>query len=279
MLTLEDILNSHRTGTAVVMGILNVTPDSFSDGGEFLDPAAAIAQGRRMIEEGAAIIDIGAESTRPGSQRVPPEEQIRRLKPVLPALATAGAIISIDTTSREVGQFAIDSGAKIINDISAGQDEPELMALAGRFSCGYVLMHMLGQPRDMQADPRYDDVVAEVQDFLARRLEAARSAGLPAANCILDPGIGFGKTPQHNLQLLANLRVYRHMEQPLLIGASRKRFIGQVCNLSQPQRRLAGSLAAAIEAYRQGASIFRVHDVGETVQALKLAQAIREQEK
>jgi len=202
--SVADILRSHSTGRATVMGILNVTPDSFSDGGRFLRPADARQRAARLLAEGADAIDIGAESTRPGSDRVPPGEQIDRLRDVLPAVCGLGRPVSIDTTSAEVAAFALDAGAAIVNDISAGRDDPGLFALAAERGCPIVLMHMLGQPKTMQADPRYEDVVAEVAAFLRGRVEAAEAAGVPRERCIVDPGIGFGKKREHNLALLAN---------------------------------------------------------------------------
>jgi dihydropteroate synthase len=272
--TLEDILHSHRTGRAVVMGILNITPDSFSNGGAFLHPPQAIARARTMLQEGADLIDIGAESTRPGSDRVGPAEQIARLQDVLPAVVAMGTIVSIDTTSSQVAAFALDCGATVINDISAGRDDGNLFALAARRGPAVVLMHMAGQPKMMQDDPHYDDVVAEVRAFLAERLEAAAAAGVPTERLIVDPGLGFGKRTEHNLSLLAGLAELASLGRPVSVGASRKRFIDQVGGAPDPTDRLGGSLAACLEARRRGATIFRVHDVAATVQALKVAAAI-----
>ncbi len=274
-LTLSDILNSHRTGTPVIMGILNVTPDSFSDGGAFLAPAAAREQAARMLAEGADIIDIGAESTRPGSLRVPPREQLARLAEVLPAVAAAGATVSIDTTSAQVAEFALRAGARIVNDISAGRDDPDMLALLAAHSAPLVLMHMLGQPGTMQDDPRYADVVAEVREFLRERMDAAVAAGVRRENIIVDPGIGFGKTTGHNLALLAGLGELAALDRPILIGASRKRFIGDLTGRQTPADRLHGSLAASLDAFRRGATIFRVHDVAPLRASLTVAAAIR----
>jgi dihydropteroate synthase len=276
--SLDEILNSHRTHRPAVMGILNVTPDSFSDGGQFLDPRAAIAQARRMTDEGADIIDIGAESTRPGSAGVAPQEQIRRLEAVLPAAAGLGILVSIDTTSSAVAQYALDAGSAIINDISAGRDDPDMLPLAGRRGCPVVLMHMLGSPRTMQLQPRYQNVVGEVRAFLQERLAAARQAGIPREKCIIDPGIGFGKLLEHNLALLAGVDKLTELGVPVMVGASRKRFIAQLGpGGAEPASRLGGSIAACLESYRRGASIFRVHDVGPVVQALRLAEALARQ--
>ena len=272
--TLDEILNSHRTGRAVVVGVLNVTPDSFSDGGDFYDPAAAVAQALCMVAEGADIIDVGAESTRPGSERVSAADQIRRLEPVLPEAAKLDVTVSIDTTLAEVARFALDAGAEMVNDVSAGRDDGELLPLAGRRGAPVVLMHMLGAPKTMQADPSYDDVVAEVRDFLAERLAAAEDAGVPRERCIVDPGIGFGKRLEHNLALLAGVGVLGELGAAVMVGPSRKRFIGELTGQGDPQQRLGGSIAACLLARANGATIFRVHDVGETVQALAVAGAI-----
>lgn len=273
--TLEDILNSPRTGRPIVMGVLNVTPDSFSDGGRFYDPAAAVAQALRMVAEGADAIDAGAESTRPGSDRVSAAEQIRRLEPVLPEVARAGVPVSIDTTLGEVAAFALDAGATIINDVSAGRDDPEMLPLAGERAHALILMHMLGEPKTMQENPAYDDVVAEVRDFLAGRLAAAEAAGIARSRCIVDPGIGFGKKLAHNLALLASVDALAELGVPVLVGPSRKRFIGEIAGAETPDQRLGGSIAACLVAHRRGASIFRVHDVAATVQAFAVARAIR----
>jgi len=258
----------------VMMGILNVTPDSFSDGGRFLDASAAIAQVRRMLAGGADVIDVGAESTRPGSDRVPAGEQIARLREILPAVTETGAIVSIDTTRSEVAAFAMDCGATIINDVSAGRDDPQLLPLAAQRGAAVVLMHMLGEPKSMQADPRYDDVVAEVRRFLAARLAAAAEAGVPLERCIVDPGIGFGKRLEHNLKLLANTAALAELGRPVLVGPSRKRFIGELTGENSPRKRVSGTVAACLAAWQGGATIFRVHDVREVAAALKVAGAI-----
>jgi len=273
--SLEDILNSHRTGRPVVMGILNVTPDSFSDGGRFFDPASAVAQALRMAADGADVIDVGAESTRPGSDRVSAAEQIARLEPVLPEVVRTGAVVSIDTTRAEVAAFAVDAGAEIVNDVSAGRDDPELLPLVAARGAAVVLMHMLGEPKTMQADPRYEDVVAEVRQFLTGRLAAAEAAGVARRRCIVDPGIGFGKTLQHNLSLLAGARAMAELGVPVLYGPSRKRFIGDLTGQPDTDRRLGGTIAACLAAFGGGATIFRVHDVAEAVQALAVAAAVR----
>ena len=256
------------------MGVLNVTPDSFSDGGRFLAADQALARARRMIAEGADAIDVGAESTRPGSDRVGPAEQIDRLRDILPALASDEAVVSIDTTRSEVAAFALDAGAGIVNDVSAGRDDVDLLPLVARRGAAVVLMHMLGEPKSMQADPQYHDVVGEVRAFLAERLAAAEAAGVDPRRCILDPGIGFGKRIEHNLGLLAGCGRLASLGRPLLIGASRKRFIGELTGLEDPSRRGPGTVAACLAAWRRGATIFRVHDVGELAAALAVARAI-----
>jgi len=272
--SLEDILASHRTGRAVVMGILNVTPDSFSDGGRFFDPASAVARALRMVAEGADVIDVGAESTRPGSDRIPAAEQIARLEPVLPDVARMGVAVSIDTTLAEVARFALDAGAAIVNDVSAARDDPKLLRLAAERGAAVVLMHMLGQPKSMQQDPRYDDVVAEVRQFLADRLTAAEAAGVRRDRCIVDPGIGFGKGLRHNLALLRGAGALAELGVPVLYGPSRKRFIGELTGQGDTDRRLGGTIAACLAAFAGGATIFRVHDVAEVVQALAVAAAV-----
>ena len=272
--SIEQILNSHRTGRAVVMGVLNVTPDSFSDGGQFYDPAAAVAQARRMAQEGADIIDVGAESTRPGSDRVGPAEQIRRIEPVLDQAVGLPATVSIDTTSAEVARFALDGGAAIINDVSAGRDDPQMLPLVAQRRCPLILMHLLGRPKTMQDAPHYDDVVGEVGEFLAARLAAAEAAGVGRQRCIVDPGIGFGKLLEHNLVLLKGLAALAGLGVPVMVGPSRKRFIGELAGQTDAGGRLGGTIAACLAAYSRGATIFRVHDVAATIQALTVARAI-----
>jgi len=274
MTTLDDILSSHRTRRPVVMGILNVTPDSFSDGGRFFDSAAAVEHARLLVREGADVLDVGAESTRPGSGGVGPEEQIRRLAGVLPAVVDLGRPVSIDTTSAAVAAFALDAGAVIVNDVSAGRADHDLLPLAADRGAAVVLMHMLGTPRDMQIDPRYDDVVAEVREFLARRMDAAVAAGVPAGRIILDPGIGFGKTLEHNLALLAGTGRLVSLGRPVLVGPSRKRFLGALTGQDQPEQRVVATAAACLAAWARGASVFRVHDVSALVQAMAVWRAV-----
>jgi dihydropteroate synthase len=265
---------SLRRRTAVI-GILNVTPDSFSDGGRYADADAAIARGIEMAEEGADAIDIGGESTRPGSEPVPAEEELRRVLPVLRGLRRVLSLpISVDTYKAEVARRALDEGADLVNDVSALRFDPEMAAVVARERVPVVLMHMQGTPRTMQLAPHYRDVTAEVAAFLRERVEAAVEAGIARERIILDPGIGFGKTLEHNLTLLRNLPSLASLGRPLLVGVSRKAFIGRILGVDADQR-LEGSLAAAVAAVFGGAGLVRVHDVKETVRALKIADAIR----
>lgn len=257
-----------------VMGIVNTTPDSFSDGGAYLDAGAAIAHGLRLAEEGADILDVGGESTRPGAQEVPVEEELRRVVPVIEGLARATALpISIDTSKPEVMRAAVEAGAGILNDVYGLRREGALDAAAA-LGVPVVLMHMLGEPRSMQAAPDYDDVAGEVHRFLAERIFAAEMAGIAKKNIIVDPGFGFGKTTQHNLQLLAQLRRFTELGAPVLAGLSRKRSIGEITGRGVPSERMAGSVAAHLVAAQNGAAIVRVHDVAATVDALKVWAAV-----
>lgn len=271
---IDDILNSHRTRRPVVMGILNVTPDSFSDGGDFADQTTAAEHIKAMVAQGADIIDIGAESTRPNSDPVTPDEQIERLGGLVSMAAQTHALVSIDTTNSEVAAFALDQGATIINDVSAGREDSGILALAAERKTALVLMHMLGRPKSMQDKPQYDDVVTEVRDFLASRIDQALAAGVGRRRIIVDPGIGFGKLLEHNLALLRGVPALLELDRPVLIGASRKRFIGELTGPDSPAHRLGGSVAAVLATWAVGATIFRVHDVEPTVQALKVAGAI-----
>ncbi|HEY0916856.1 MAG TPA: dihydropteroate synthase [Solimonas sp.] len=259
----------------VVMGILNVTPDSFSDGGLHATRERALARARQMVGEGAAIIDIGGESTRPGAAPVGEAEELDRVVPVIEQLSRElDVVVSIDTAKPGVMREACRAGAEIINDINALRAESavEVAAAAGAAVC---LMHMQGEPRTMQQDPRYGDVVAEVRQFLQERMQACLAAGIARDAISLDPGFGFGKRLEHNLSLLGRLDAFADLERPLLVGLSRKSMFGQL--LGQPvEGRLAGSLAAAVLAAWQGAHILRVHDVGPTVEALKVAQSVRQ---
>ena len=257
-----------------VMGVVNVTPDSFSDGGVNLRPGDAIASARRMVEEGAAIVDIGGESTRPGADAVSPDEELRRVVPVLEELG--GAVpVSIDTAKAEVARRAIELGAELVNDVTALRGDPglaEVVASSGAYLC---LMHMQGEPRTMQDSPTYEDVAAEVASFLEQRLAFAVDAGIPEERICLDPGFGFGKTVEQNFELLGRLGQIVALGRPVLVGLSRKRSLGRI--LGDPDATtgpLSASLAAAVEAYDRGAAIFRVHDVREHVEALTVAAAV-----
>jgi dihydropteroate synthase len=258
----------------LVMGILNVTPDSFSDGGRYLDPEAAVAHGLRMVKEGADVIDVGGESTRPGSDPVSAEEELARVVPVIERLVAAspGVAISVDTRKPEVAEAALAAGACIVNDVSAGRAEGmfEVVRAAG---AGMVLMHMLGEPKTMQEAPHYEDVVGEVAAFLRERLEAATAAGIEPEALVVDPGIGFGKTLEHNLLLLRHLEALTELGRPVLVGPSRKRFIGAILGLPEEERD-EGTLGAVAWAAAHGASAVRVHDVRSTVRALRVLDAI-----
>jgi dihydropteroate synthase len=261
-----------------VMGILNVTPDSFSDGGQFQSHEAALRQAEAMAADGAAIIDIGGESTRPGAQGVSEQEELDRVLPIIEALTPHLDVpISIDTSKAAVMRAAIAAGASMINDIRALREDGALDA-AAELQCPVCLMHMQGQPRTMQSDPAYHDVVAEVRDFLLERVEACRQAGIAKELLILDPGFGFGKTPAHNVELLVNLRQFRDAGLPVLAGLSRKSTLGELTG-REVEDRMPASVAAAVVAAMQGAEIVRVHDVRETVDALRVVRAVLEQEK
>ena len=257
-----------------VMGIVNVTPDSFSDGGAHDSAAAAIAHALKLVEEGADVLDIGGESTRPGAGEVPVEEELRRVIPVIEALAAQVTVpISIDTSKPEVMRAAVAAGAGMINDVYALRREGALDA-ASELGVPVVLMHMLGEPRAMQAAPQYDDVVGEVHRFLAERIFACEMAGIDKKKLIVDPGFGFGKTAQHNLQLLAQLRRFTELDVPVLAGLSRKRTIGDLTGRDVPAERVHGSVAAHVIAAQNGAKLVRVHDVAATVDALKVWEAV-----
>ncbi len=257
-----------------VMGIVNATPDSFADGGEHATVEAAIAHGLKLAEEGADILDIGGESTRPSADDVPLEEELRRVVPVIEALAKRVSIpISVDTSKPEVMRAAVAAGAGMINDVYALRREGALDAAAG-LGVPVVLMHMQGEPRTMQANPQYDDVVAEVHRFLAERIFAAEMAGIAKKNVVVDPGFGFGKDTRHNLQLLAQLRRFTEFGVPVLAGLSRKKTIGELTGRDQPRERVFGSVAAHLVAAQNGAAILRAHDVAATVDALKVWNAV-----
>jgi dihydropteroate synthase len=256
------------------MGIVNVTPDSFSDGGVNLDPVEAVASARAMVADGAALVDVGGESTRPGAFAVSLDEELRRVVPVLEAIA--GELpVSIDTSKAEVAARAVELGAIFVNDVTALRGDPELAGVVAGSDAFLCLMHMLGEPRTMQDDPRYDDVVADVARFLEERLAFAVAEGIPEERICLDPGIGFGKTVEHNVELLARLGELAALGRPLVVGASRKRFLGRL--LGDPEAKtgpLAAGVAAAVVAYERGATILRVHDVRPHVEALAVAAAV-----
>lgn len=256
------------------MGILNVTPDSFSDGGLFVDVAVAVGHGLAMLDEGATFVDVGGESTRPGAESVSAEQEINRVVPVIAGLKAVrpDARISIDTMKAEVARAALDAGASFVNDVSAGVD-PRMFPLVAERGVDICLMHMLGEPRTMQDDPRYSDVVTEVLDKLLHRAQVAMDAGIARDRIVIDPGIGFGKTVTHNLQLLKGLEVFVDTGFPVLVGASRKSFIGLTLGLGVEER-LEGSLAVAVWAASQGARILRVHDIKASVRAVRMARAI-----
>ncbi|HYW80540.1 MAG TPA: dihydropteroate synthase [Thermoguttaceae bacterium] len=260
----------------LLMGIVNVTPDSFSDGGQFLDPAAAIAHGLQLAAEGADLLDIGGESTRPGSESVGADEELRRVMPVIEGLREQTRLpLSIDTSKAAVAQEALDAGAEVINDITGLTDDVQMLPLAARAGCGVCAMHMRGTPRTMQEKPAYGDVVAEVVEYLAERRDALTAAGVEQERIALDPGIGFGKTLEHNLALLRHARDLHALGCPILIGHSRKRFIADVLGDAETDR-TAGTIGVALSLAEQGVQILRVHDVGAVRQALLLHAATQE---
>jgi dihydropteroate synthase len=262
--------------TTAVMGVLNVTADSFSDGGRYLDPERAVARGLEMARQGAAIIDVGGESTRPGAMLVPLSEEIKRVVPVIRGLRRHVDVpISIDTQKAEVARQAFAVGADMVNDVSALRFDPEMACLLAREEVPVVLMHMQGEPGTMQDQPRYVDVVREVKAFLGERVTFAISSGIRENAIVVDPGIGFGKTLNHNLELLRSIPELASLNRPLLVGLSRKSFIGRLLDVG-PDERLEGSLAAAVVAAVGGAQMLRVHDVLETCRALRLVDSIRE---
>jgi dihydropteroate synthase len=257
----------------VVMGVVNVTPDSFSDGGLYLDVGAAVEHGEELVRDGAAIVDVGGESTRPGADPVDARVEVERVVPVVERLATAGVTVSIDTRKAAVAEVALQAGARIVNDVSAFRHDPEMAGVVAGAGASCCLMHMLGSdPRTMQADPRYGDVVSEVKAFLEERLAFAVREGVPEDHVWLDPGIGFGKTVDHNLELLRRLDEIVAIGRPVVIGTSRKSFLGRLTGRAERERE-AGTIATNVIAYERGASIFRVHDVRANADALKVAAA------
>jgi len=265
-----------------VMGIVNVTPDSFSDGGRYLDAEAAVAHAHGLVAAGATILDVGGESTRPGAEPVDEHEERRRVVPVIERLAVESSVpISVDTTKAAVAAAALDAGAVIVNDVTAGRLHPSILEVVADRGAGYVAMHMLGEPRTMQDDPRYDDVLTEVGDFLVDRLEAARGAGIPDAALAADPGIGFGKTRDHNLTLLARLdELCDRVSVPVVVGASRKRFLGSLVagggGEPPPEQRDDATLATVVWAIDHGARVVRVHAARPAADAVALVTAVRE---
>lgn len=261
--------------SVLIMGILNVTPDSFSDGGRFVDPVAAVDQAQKMIAEGADIIDIGGESTRPGVSYINEEEEIVRIRPIVEALGKRTDIpLSIDTRKAAVAQVALDLGVAIVNDVSALQDDSRMAQVIEESGAGVVLMHRQGHSATMQDAPHYEDVVEEVKSFLAKRVALAQSMGIPSDHIIVDPGIGFGKTCKHNFRILANLGEFLELNQPLLVGLSRKGFIGELTGKPVAEREMGNAAAIAIAVW-QGTHILRVHDVGAMKDAIRVAQALR----
>ncbi|HEX8648233.1 MAG TPA: dihydropteroate synthase [Thermoleophilaceae bacterium] len=257
----------------LLMGVVNVTPDSFSDGGEFLDADAAVAHGQRLAGEGADILDVGGESTRPGADPVPEGVEMQRVVPVVERLAQTGGLrVSIDTVKLAVAEAAIQAGARVVNDVTAFRQAPELAGLVASSGATCCLMHMQGEPRTMQLDPRYDEVVSDVKAFLEERLAFAVGEGVPEERVWLDPGIGFGKTLEHNLELLRRLDEIVAIGRPVVIGTSRKSFLGKITGRDEKQR-LGGTIATNVMAYERGAAVFRVHDVQPVADALKVAAA------
>ena len=259
------------------MGVVNVTPDSFSDGGRYLDPDAAVQHGLALVVEGADLLDVGGESTRPGAEPVTDADELARVIPVVAALVAETAVpISVDTTKAAVAEAAIEAGASVVNDISGGRADPRMLSVVGAAGAGFVAMHMQGEPRTMQHAPHYDDVVTEVGDFLVARLEAARAANIAPDALCADPGIGFGKTAQHNLTLLARLsELVDRVEVPVLVGTSRKAFIGSVLGGASADARDDGTLATVVWAIDRGAALVRVHAVRPAVDAVRLLSEMR----
>ena len=257
----------------LVMGILNVTPDSFSDGGRFEDPPAAVAQAERLIAEGAAILDVGGESTRPGADPVPVPAELSRVRPVVMRFAREDVPVSVDTRHAEVAWACVEAGASIINDVSGFRDRAMVDVAAG-CDAGVIVMHMLREPTTMQAEPRYDDVMREVGGYLVAQATMLQAAGVARERIAIDPGIGFGKTLEHNIELLRNLPELAGLGFPLVVGVSRKRLVGVLTGVTEPHERLGGSVAAALFAAARGADVLRVHDVAPTVQALAVQGAL-----
>ena len=264
------------SGEPLIMGVLNVTPDSFSDGGKYIQRDAAVKRGLEMMAQGADIIDVGGESTRPSSGPVEAQEQIDRVIPVIEKLAGRGdKPVSIDTSSSAVARRALAAGASMVNDVSAGRADEQMFELLAEAGCPVVLMHMLGTPADMQAEPRYEDVVGEIAAFLARAVDRAMAAGVHRDRVIIDPGIGFGKTLEHNLEILCKLGELSCLNRPILVGTSRKSFIGRVLGVESPAQRIWGTAATVAMAVAAGVHILRVHDVAQMAQVARMAYAVR----
>ncbi|MEX0694879.1 MAG: dihydropteroate synthase [Rhodospirillales bacterium] len=261
-----------------LMGVVNVTPDSFSDGGDFLDASIAIQHGKSLIDAGADILDIGGESTRPGSEPISTDEECRRILPVIEGLADTGVLISVDTRHGAVMRQAIDAGARIVNDVTALTGDPESVRVCAEAGVDVVLMHMQGEPRTMQDNPHYDDAALDIVDYMQARLLHLQASGIPKTRVAVDPGIGFGKNLAHNLRILSHIDAFHALGVPLVLGVSRKSFISKIDREALPKDRVAGSIAAAIAGWDRGVQIFRVHDVAETRQALAVWQAIEEAE-
>ena len=280
MVIVDMIISNIINERPLIMGVLNVTPDSFSDGGNYYDPEDAVMHALNMINEGADIIDLGGESTRPGSERVSAEVQKQRVLPVISVLRKQlpeKTIISIDTTLSEVAEAAVEAGAGMINDISAGRDDPDLFSVAAEHHCLYVIMHMQGSPKTMQVNPTYKNIINEVRDFLLERGDHAQEAGVKRENIIIDPGIGFGKTREHNLELMANLHRFVDTGYPVLLGTSRKRFMGSLCSSAAPEHLIGATCATTTLGVAAGVKLFRVHDVRENRQAADVAWSILHQ--
>ncbi|MCB1721322.1 MAG: dihydropteroate synthase [Alphaproteobacteria bacterium] len=274
--TAVDVSNSHPfAGGPHVMGVVNVTPDSFSDGGKFLNPDKAIVHGLQMVSEGARILDVGGESSRPGAEPIDVEEEIARIVPVIEGLVGKVPWVSIDTRNAKTMEAALKAGANIINDISALSYDPDSLSVAAGAGVPIFLMHMQGSPRTMQKKPLYHNVVEDVYQYLQQRIELCETHRIDVEMLVCDPGIGFGKTLEHNLLLLRNIKEFHGLGVPILLGTSRKSFIGKISNDEPPDDRLAGSLASALYGYSQGVQIFRVHDVAAHVQAFKVFDAIQ----
>ena len=267
------VIDVSRRG--MIMGVLNVTPDSFSDGGEFFSAEKAVARGGQIAAEGAQIVDVGGESTRPGAEPVFAEEELGRVVPVIENLRAKNNIfISIDTSKSEVADAALDAGASIINDVTGGRGDEKMLSLAARRNAGFIIMHMQGNPRTMQVEPRYVDVVAQVADFFRQQYRRALECGVDPMAIAFDPGIGFGKTLEHNLELLRNLECLRVQGRPLMVGVSRKSFLGKLIGAAEMNDRLAPTVALTSLLRSRGANVFRVHDVKENVAALRAAEAL-----